>query len=87
MSSAPTPLALSDAAMSAVLNATAVLPPPDRNAFLVALANLLRSEAQPLGDGVVHRAIRSLQREFFRPPTGMTKEPQPHRHAVGEPIE
>jgi hypothetical protein len=31
---------------------------PDRDAFLVAIANILRSEPQPLGDGQVARAIR-----------------------------
>lgn len=41
--------------------------PTDRSAFLVALANLLRNEAT-IGDGTVHRAIRSLQREFWQPP-------------------
>lgn len=41
--------------------------PADRSAFLVALAQLLRNEPN-IGDGTVSRAIRSLQREFWRPP-------------------
>jgi hypothetical protein len=80
-----TKLVLSDAAMSAVLAACQPLPPPDRDAFLCALANLLRSELQPLGDGAVARAIRSLQREFWSPPrvagtvrrTGPAADPGP----------
>jgi hypothetical protein len=34
------------------------LAPPDRSSFLAALANLLREEPQPLGDGAVFRSAR-----------------------------
>jgi hypothetical protein len=37
------------------------LDPQRRSAFLVALAQLLRSERQPVGDGSVGRCIRQLQ--------------------------
>jgi hypothetical protein len=85
MSSAP--LTVSDLQLSAILRACDPLPPPDREPFLFALADLLRGEPQPLGDGSVFRAVRSLQREFFQPPRGMLKAPEPHRRRVGEPIE
>jgi stage V sporulation protein SpoVS len=85
MSSEPIPLKLSDSQMSAILQACAPLARPDRDAFVCALANVLRSELQPLGDGAVHRAVRALQREFFRPPrvagtvrrTGPASDPGP----------
>jgi hypothetical protein len=80
------PLSLSDDQMSAVFRACEPLLPPDRSAFLIALAQLLRSEPQ-LGDGVVFRAVRSLQREFFRPPTINAGGTAHHnRKSVGEPI-
>jgi hypothetical protein len=37
-----------------------------------------------LGDGVVGRAIRELQRTFWRPPS-LDKQPR-SRRVVGEPI-
>lgn len=61
------PLALTDQQYAAVVAACEPLLPPDRSAFLVALAQLLGSERE-IGDGTVARAIRSLQREFWRPP-------------------
>jgi hypothetical protein len=61
------PLALSDEQYLAVVQACEPLLPADRSAFLVALAQLLSSETT-IGDGTVARAIRSLQREFWRPP-------------------
>lgn len=80
-----TPISLSDEQLTTVLAACQPLLPPDRDAFLRALAALLASEPQPLGDGTVARAIRSLQREFWRPPkiAGTTT----HRPPVGPPIE
>ena len=84
------PLALSDAAMSAVLQACQPLAPHDRNAFVNALANFLRSEPQPLGDGSVYRAVRALQREFFAPPkvtnAGNTGQTNHNRKNLGPPI-
>jgi hypothetical protein len=81
-----TMIALSDAQMSAVLAACQPLAPPDREAFLCALANVLRSELQPLGDGAVFRAIRSLQREFWTPPKFAKHSTAVHHAAKGEPI-
>jgi hypothetical protein len=39
----------------------------DRDAFMQALADALRQRGE-IGPGVVHRAIRDVQRYFFRPP-------------------
>ena len=55
MPTAPRPLSLSDQQLTAVLSAAAPLAPPDRSAFLVAIANVLRGEEQPLGDGGFRR--------------------------------
>ena len=67
----PGPLALTDEQYAAVCQACEPLLPADRSAFLVALAQLLSSETT-IGDGTVARAIRSLQREFWRPPLNPT---------------
>jgi hypothetical protein len=61
---APKPISLSDDQLSTVMRATEPLAPHRRSAFLVALAAMLRSEPQPIGDGSLGRAIRSLQVEF-----------------------
>lgn len=82
----PYPLSLSDAQYSAVYTACQPLLPNDRGPFLVALAELLRTEAQPVGDGAVHRAIKSLQREFWRPPTSTNHVTPRHGSRIGEPI-
>jgi hypothetical protein len=78
------PLALTDEQMSAVMNAAEPLVPADRDQFLRALADALRDEPE-LGDGVVARAIRSLQRQYFRPPE-IPREMVQHRR-VGSPLE
>ena len=67
------PLALTDAQLSAVYRACKPLLPPDRDAFLCALAHALRSEPE-IGDGAVFRACRELQKQFFRPPTISTPQ-------------
>ena len=58
--------------------------------FLEALhyfVGVLRGEPQPLGDGIVGRAIRSLQREFFRPPSVTNEGHTNHnRKNLGPPI-
>lgn len=61
------PLALTDEQYLAVCQACEPLLPIDRDAFLRALAQRLSSEPE-LGDGIIGRAIRELQREFWRPP-------------------
>jgi hypothetical protein len=79
------PLALSDSQFQAVCQACEPLLPIDRSQFLQALAAVLRDAPQPLGDGSVHRAIRALQRELWRPPAVVTESKQ-GRRVVGDPI-
>jgi hypothetical protein len=55
------PLSLSDDAMTMVMRFVQPLAPPDRVAFMHALAQLLNQEpVQPPGDGTVHRHVRQL---------------------------
>jgi hypothetical protein len=56
MSSFDHPASLSDEQLSVITP----LAPPDRSAFLAALANMLRPEPQPVGDGAVYRHARAL---------------------------
>ena len=60
-------ISLSDAELTAVLDACKPLRPGDRDPFLRALAQELGREPQ-LGPGVIHRVARNLQRQFFDPP-------------------
>jgi hypothetical protein len=54
------PISLSDAQLSLITQLAEPLAPPDRSAFLAALANLFRQEpTQPVGDGVLHRHARA----------------------------
>jgi hypothetical protein len=61
------PLSLSDDQMDAVMRAAAPLHPADRSLFLQRIAERLRG-VEVLGDGLVARIAREVQREFFRPP-------------------
>ena len=61
------PLALSDAELTAVMDACQPLRPYDRDPFLRALAQELGREPQ-LGPGVIHPVARNLQKQFFDPP-------------------
>jgi hypothetical protein len=52
---------LSDDAMTMVMRFVQPLAPPDRVAFMRALAQLLNQEpVQPPGDGIIHRHVRQL---------------------------
>jgi len=62
-----TPLKLTDDEMNAVYAACRPLHVADRDAFMQALADALRQRGE-IGPGAVHRAIRDVQRRFFRPP-------------------
>ena len=62
------PLALTDSQYSTVYQACEPLAPADRDPFLRALAHALGGEPQPLGDGAVFRAVKLLQRQYWRPP-------------------
>jgi hypothetical protein len=61
------PLRLTDAELTAILNACRPLQPRDRDQFLKDIATELASLPM-LGDGAVHRAIVSVQRRHFDPP-------------------
>jgi hypothetical protein len=54
------PISLSDEQLSPVTQLAEPLAPPDRSAFLAALANMLRHEPHPVGDGTVLRAAKQL---------------------------
>jgi hypothetical protein len=81
----PCPIAVSDAQLSAILTAAAPLQPFERSAFLAALAARLRQEPEPPGDGALHRIIREVVREVWKPPA-IDEQPRSRRKVVGEPI-
>jgi hypothetical protein len=54
------PISLSDEQLSVITDFAEPLAPHDRSAFLAALANLLRHEPRPIGDGALHRAAKQL---------------------------
>ena len=55
----------------AIIHASRPLAPVERGAFLTALQGLLAGR-HDIGDGELHRVIRDLQRQYFRPPPGAT---------------
>jgi hypothetical protein len=59
------PLKLTDDEMEAVYRACRPLHVADRDAFVQALADALCQRGE-IGSGAVHRAIRDVQRRFFR---------------------
>jgi len=61
------PICLSDEQMSALLAASHPLPPDSRSAFLEHCA-LELARLPIVGDGVLHRVIMQVQREYFDPP-------------------
>ena len=78
------PIGVTDSQLQMIIGACEPLLPADRDAFLRALAHRLSGEPE-LGDGVVGRAIRELQRTFWR----SVDHDYPARHdrrRVGEPI-
>jgi hypothetical protein len=82
----PNPISLTDDQLSTVMKAAEPLDPARRSAFLVALASMLRSEPQPVGDGSLGRAIRALQHEFRDPMCVGTSLPIHSRRKVGSAI-
>ena len=58
------PLALTDTQMTAVMAAAQPLPPADRSLFLQDVAAAL--DGKELGDGVVARVCREIQRRYWR---------------------
>ena len=63
----PSPIALTEAQMCALLAASHPLPPALRSAFLEACAKEIAAMPE-LGDGALHRTIVRIQREYFDPP-------------------
>jgi hypothetical protein len=61
------PLCLSDSELDAIFAAARPIAVDRRDEFLQRVAELLREERE-LGDGVIARACRTAQKEFFEPP-------------------
>jgi hypothetical protein len=61
------PISLSADAHAAIEQAARPLDPDRRSAFVAAVLGALEGVSE-LGPGVVHRVVRSLQREFWDPP-------------------
>jgi hypothetical protein len=80
------PISLSDQQLDAVYAACRPLLQADRDRFLRALANVHADGPQPPGDGALWRAIKDLQREYFRPPAVAANREAVHRPVRGEPI-
>jgi hypothetical protein len=62
MSNNPSPVSLSDEALNTVIQMCRPLVVEARAAFLEALAEELKDEPQPVGDGTIARAARALLR-------------------------
>src|SRR5262249_51767587 len=62
------PIPLSGPQFLAITNAAAALFPSDRDSFIAAVAAAL--EGQPIGDGIIGRIIRDVQRRFAQPDPG-----------------
>jgi hypothetical protein len=66
MGGSPMPLALSDDQMAQVLRCAEPLNPADRSSFLRDVAAEL--DGKELGDGLVLRTCRDVQRRYWRAP-------------------
>jgi hypothetical protein len=64
----PTPLALSDTQLAAVMDLVRPLLPHQRTAFLEMLAAELNGRCEEIGDGRLYQLCRELQRRHFDPP-------------------
>lgn len=62
---------LSSDQVDAVLRAARPLPPADHAAFLEDVSSAL-ADLDDIGDGVVHRIVRDVQRRFLKPPAPRT---------------
>jgi hypothetical protein len=69
----PTPIALSDAELTAVMDACRPLQPRDRDRFLRQVAEAIVALPER-GDGAVARAIRSVWRQNFDAPDLRVRE-------------
>jgi hypothetical protein len=68
------PIPLSGPQFLAIANAAAALYPADRDPFIAAVAAAL--EGQPVGDGIVGRAIRDVQGRFAHPEPDQGETPR-----------
>ena len=77
--SSPAPVSLSDEALTSIVQLTRPLEPSARKAFLESLAEELKSEPQPIGDGAVARHARALLRsgQFHREGAYIRNEQNP----------
>jgi hypothetical protein len=79
------PIPISDEQWTVLLQSAQALLPVDRLHYLAALAEALRNEPLPLGDGALYRAIRLTQRTYWQPPR-VTAPIAQDRRRVGEPL-
>ena len=79
------PISVSDAQWTVLLQSAQALLPVDRPHYLAALAEALRNEPLPLGDGTLYRAVRVTQPTYWRPPR-ITAPISQDRRKVGEPL-
>ena len=79
------PIPVSDVQWTVLLQSAQALLPVDWPHYLAALAEALRDEPLPLGDGALYRAIRLTQRTYWRPPR-VTAPIAQDRRKVGEPL-
>jgi hypothetical protein len=75
MSPQPSPIALTDSQLSSIMGYAQPLQPADRIIFLELVAQRLRGERE-LGDGIVARVCRELQRELYDYPLKAGSPPQ-----------
>jgi hypothetical protein len=64
----PEPLNFTDSQLDEIFRVAAPLNPAERAALLEDLARTLR-QAPHLGDGLLYRTLRDLQRRYFTPPS------------------
>ena len=75
------PVSLSDDQLGFVMRICEPMLPADRSAFLQALAELLQTEPQPVGDGNLYKLARDLRSRYWRPPTGVDSHPRQLGHS------
>jgi hypothetical protein len=71
----PSPISLTDSELTAVMDAARPLQPADRDRFLRQIAEAIVAMPER-GPGAIHRAIRSVWREYFDVPDLRSDEPR-----------
>jgi hypothetical protein len=77
------PLALTDDKMLAIQRHAKPLQPQDRSTYVQCVAELLTGYAE-IGDGLVFRAARQAQREYFHAPVDTEHVPLPLRKVTAQ---